>query len=155
MRDIDFKVISATQNSSKFQKTRFCKEKSVEDVVTLGPTAQATIVYITFWMKYRNQKVWDSVWGSKSADDAVPSKQAGSTSTYINTFTFLSEDWGMLNLDSETLLLSKDPICVLFRNCPRTFGIFTQWYQFIPSLVHPRPPRGPAQVEITKNCFFD
>jgi hypothetical protein len=55
--DIDFKVISATQNSNKFQKTRFCKEKSVEDVVTLGPTAQATLVYIIFWMKYRNQTV--------------------------------------------------------------------------------------------------
>jgi hypothetical protein len=38
--DIDFKVISATENSNKSQKkTRFQKEKSVEDVVTLGPTA--------------------------------------------------------------------------------------------------------------------
>jgi hypothetical protein len=39
--DIDFKVISATGNSNKFQKTRFWKEKSVEDVV-----AQATLVYL-------------------------------------------------------------------------------------------------------------
>ncbi len=37
-------MISAAENSNKFQKTRFQKEKSVEDVVTLGPTAQATIV---------------------------------------------------------------------------------------------------------------
>jgi hypothetical protein len=37
-------VISAAENSNKFQKTRFWKEKSVEDVVTLGPTAQATLV---------------------------------------------------------------------------------------------------------------
>jgi hypothetical protein len=37
-------VISATENSNKFQKTRFWKEKSVEDVVTLGPMAQATLV---------------------------------------------------------------------------------------------------------------
>jgi hypothetical protein len=29
-------VISATESSNKFQKTRFWKEKSVEDVVTLG-----------------------------------------------------------------------------------------------------------------------
>jgi hypothetical protein len=29
--------ISATENSNKFQKTRFWKEKSVEDVVTLRP----------------------------------------------------------------------------------------------------------------------
>jgi hypothetical protein len=28
--DIDFKVISATENSNKFQKTRFWKKKSVE-----------------------------------------------------------------------------------------------------------------------------
>ncbi len=46
MRDFDFKVISAGENSNKFQKTRFWKEKSVEDVVTLGPTAQATLVII-------------------------------------------------------------------------------------------------------------
>jgi hypothetical protein len=31
----DFKVISATENSNKFQKTRFWKEKSVEHMVTL------------------------------------------------------------------------------------------------------------------------
>jgi hypothetical protein len=31
------------ERSNKFQKTRFEKEKSVEDVVTLGPTAQATL----------------------------------------------------------------------------------------------------------------
>jgi hypothetical protein len=32
-------VISAAENSNKFQKTRFWKEKSVEDLVTLGPRA--------------------------------------------------------------------------------------------------------------------
>ncbi len=37
MRDIDLKKISAAENSYKFQKTRFRREKSVEDVVTLGP----------------------------------------------------------------------------------------------------------------------
>jgi hypothetical protein len=42
--DIDFQVISAAENSNKFQKTRFWKEKSVEDVGTLGPTAQATLL---------------------------------------------------------------------------------------------------------------
>jgi hypothetical protein len=41
--DIDFKVISARENSNKFQKTRFWKEKSVENVATLGPTAEATL----------------------------------------------------------------------------------------------------------------
>jgi hypothetical protein len=33
--DIDLKVISTTENSNKFQKSRFWKEKSVEDEVTL------------------------------------------------------------------------------------------------------------------------
>jgi hypothetical protein len=33
--DIAFKVIFVTENSNKFPKTRFWKEKSVEDVVTL------------------------------------------------------------------------------------------------------------------------
>jgi hypothetical protein len=44
--EIDFKVITDAENSNRFQKTRFWKEKSVEDVVTLGPTAEATLVYI-------------------------------------------------------------------------------------------------------------
>ncbi len=44
MGDIDVKVISAAENSNKFHKTRFWKEISVEDVVILGPTAQATLV---------------------------------------------------------------------------------------------------------------
>jgi hypothetical protein len=30
------------------KKTRFWKEKSVEDVVTLGPPAQATLVVINY-----------------------------------------------------------------------------------------------------------
>jgi hypothetical protein len=41
---IDFKVISAAENSNKFLKTRFLKEKLVEHVVTLGQMAQATLV---------------------------------------------------------------------------------------------------------------
>jgi hypothetical protein len=44
--DIDLKVIAITENSNKFQKTRFWKEKSVETMVTLGPRAQATLVYL-------------------------------------------------------------------------------------------------------------
>ncbi len=46
MGDIDFEVISISENSNKFQKTRFWEEKSVEDMVTLGPMAQATLVVI-------------------------------------------------------------------------------------------------------------
>jgi len=33
MEHIDFSVISAPENSNKFQKARFWNEKSVEDVV--------------------------------------------------------------------------------------------------------------------------
>jgi hypothetical protein len=39
-----FKSFLSLKISNKFQKTRFWKEKSVEDVVTLGPTAQAMLV---------------------------------------------------------------------------------------------------------------
>ncbi len=35
MGDIDFKVISATENSNKFQKFRFWKENSVDNMVSL------------------------------------------------------------------------------------------------------------------------
>jgi hypothetical protein len=45
--EFDLKVISVTKNSNKFQKTRFQKGKSVEDVVILGPMAQATLINIT------------------------------------------------------------------------------------------------------------
>ncbi len=39
-------MISAAENSNKLKKTRFWKEKSVEDVQALGPTAQATLVFV-------------------------------------------------------------------------------------------------------------
>ncbi len=46
--DIDFEVISAAENSNEFQKKPgFGRKKSVEDVVTLGPMAQATLVLAT------------------------------------------------------------------------------------------------------------
>jgi hypothetical protein len=49
--DIGFQVISDAENSNKFWKTRFWKERSVEDVVTLGPTtAQATLVTIMIYI---------------------------------------------------------------------------------------------------------
>jgi hypothetical protein len=39
-------MIFAIENSNKLQITKFWNEKLVEDVVTLGPTAQATLVYL-------------------------------------------------------------------------------------------------------------
>jgi hypothetical protein len=39
-------MISAGENSNKFQKPRFWKEKSVKDVVSLGAKAQATLLNI-------------------------------------------------------------------------------------------------------------
>ncbi len=44
MGDVDFKVKSIVENSNKFQKTKFWKEKSVENAVPLRPMAQATLV---------------------------------------------------------------------------------------------------------------
>jgi hypothetical protein len=58
MGDIDFEVISAAENSNKFQiKTRFGKEKSVADMITLGPMAQATLVL----HDYYNYKITFSI----------------------------------------------------------------------------------------------
>jgi hypothetical protein len=37
-------VIFVVEISNKFQKPRFWKEKSAEDMVTLGPMAQASLV---------------------------------------------------------------------------------------------------------------
>jgi len=42
--NIDFKMISTAENSNKFPKTRFWKEKSVEGVVIVGPTVHVTQV---------------------------------------------------------------------------------------------------------------
>jgi hypothetical protein len=36
-------MIFVVENSNKFQKTKFWKEKSVEDMITLGPIAEATL----------------------------------------------------------------------------------------------------------------
>jgi hypothetical protein len=43
---IDFEVISSTENSNQFPKTRFWKEKLIEVVVTFGPTTHANLVFI-------------------------------------------------------------------------------------------------------------
>jgi hypothetical protein len=37
-------MIFVVENSNKFQITKFWKEQSVEDVVTLGPTTQVILV---------------------------------------------------------------------------------------------------------------
>jgi hypothetical protein len=42
VEDIDFELISAAENSKKFQKTRFFGRKN--QLRTLGPMAQATLV---------------------------------------------------------------------------------------------------------------
>ncbi len=43
-------MISAAENSNKSQYIRFSKEKSVEDMVKLGPMAHATLVVMDFYM---------------------------------------------------------------------------------------------------------
>ncbi len=46
MGNIDFQMVSTVENSNKFQKPKFWKEKSIEDVVTFGPMAHATLINI-------------------------------------------------------------------------------------------------------------
>ncbi len=48
---IDFKVISAAENSNKFQKFRFWKEKSVENVITLeGLPFNSSMISFHIWL---------------------------------------------------------------------------------------------------------
>jgi hypothetical protein len=49
--DINFQVISAAENSNKFQKTRFWKAKSVESVVTLeGLPFNSSMISSHIWV---------------------------------------------------------------------------------------------------------
>jgi hypothetical protein len=49
--DIDFLVISAAENSNTFQKTRFWKEKSVENIVTLeGLPFSSSMISFHIWL---------------------------------------------------------------------------------------------------------
>jgi hypothetical protein len=51
VRDIDFKVMSTTENSNKFQNTKFWKEKSVEDMVTLeGFSFNSSMISFHIWL---------------------------------------------------------------------------------------------------------
>ncbi len=51
MGDIDFKVTFAAENSNKFQKTRFWKEKSVENLVTLeGLPFNSSMISFHMWL---------------------------------------------------------------------------------------------------------
>jgi len=49
--DIDFEVISTTENSNKFQNTKFWKEKSVEDMVTFeGLSFNSSMISFHIWL---------------------------------------------------------------------------------------------------------
>ncbi len=51
MGDIDFKVISVTESSNKFQKTRFWKEKSLQNVVTFeGLPFNSSMISFHIWL---------------------------------------------------------------------------------------------------------
>jgi hypothetical protein len=85
--EIDFKAIFAPKNTNKFQKTRFWKEKSVKDVVTLGLMAQATLVGFEFPLHPHSRSllgVMMSLNGSKVLGKAlgrVHSQKKGPTSS--------------------------------------------------------------------------
>jgi hypothetical protein len=60
--EIDLKVIFAAENSNKFQKTRFWKEKLVEDMVTLGPTNMHLGQPLGTWWEYEGnhmEYIWE------------------------------------------------------------------------------------------------
>jgi hypothetical protein len=47
--DLDWKVISAAENSNKFQKTRFWKEKSVEEHLNVYHSIQIEGIVMCIW----------------------------------------------------------------------------------------------------------
>jgi hypothetical protein len=59
--DIDFYMISATENSNKFQKTRFWKEKSVEVTLEGLPFNSSTISFHIWLFKKSIHTVQDNV----------------------------------------------------------------------------------------------
>ncbi len=55
MGDTNFKVIFAAENSNKFQKTRFWKEKLVENVVILeGLPFNSSMISFHIWLFKNN-----------------------------------------------------------------------------------------------------
>jgi hypothetical protein len=54
VQDVDLKIISATENSNKFQKIRFWKEKSDEDAGNTWPNG--TDCTSMFWKKTTGTK---------------------------------------------------------------------------------------------------
>jgi hypothetical protein len=54
-------VISVSENSNKFQKTRFWKEKSVEDVITLeGLPFNSSMISFHFWLFKKLIHTWQN-----------------------------------------------------------------------------------------------
>jgi hypothetical protein len=54
--DIDFKMIFVSEDSHKFQKTRFWKEKTVEDVVTReGLSFNSSMISFHIWLFKKNE----------------------------------------------------------------------------------------------------
>jgi hypothetical protein len=55
--NIDLKVIFVAKNANKFQKTKFWKEKSVENVVTLeGLPFNSSMISFHIWL-FKNQYI--------------------------------------------------------------------------------------------------
>jgi hypothetical protein len=50
-------VTSTAENSNKNLKTRFWKEKSIEDMVTWGPMAQGTLVILIIILMIQRNKI--------------------------------------------------------------------------------------------------
>jgi hypothetical protein len=61
VRDIDLKMISATENSNKFQKTRFSKERSVENMETLeGLPFNSSMISLHIWLFKKSVHTWQN-----------------------------------------------------------------------------------------------
>jgi hypothetical protein len=59
--NIDLKVIFVTKNANKFQKTKFWKEKSVENVVTLeGLPFNSSMISFHIWLFTKLIHTWQN-----------------------------------------------------------------------------------------------
>jgi len=128
--------LSAAENSYKFQKTKFWKEKSVEDVVTLGGQRHRPhLVYFTIYFLQLIIKVthgWivvvDQWWESQLVVDVTVADQWATINlllmiVYGHPKALILSRWRATKLTRSGMILSKE---FLLQNHPKKW----RWWPF-------------------------
>ncbi len=130
-----FKWFLPLKTSNKFQKTRFWKEKSVEDVATLGPTAQATLVYFTIYflqliikVTHGSIVVVDQWWESQLVVDVTVADQWATINlllmiVYGHPKALISRGGGLRNLHES----GNDLVKGISFSCLSGGGVIQNW----------------------------